>query len=191
MKLFSFLVLCLALHHPLYAQDTTSRDKVRFGVTAMGGLLAGSSDHSGVLQLVTGLRYKTWSGGVGAGIDYYYERSIPLFLQLKKALFEKPHTPFVYADGGVHLPWLRKDPEKLDWMVQDTEGSFYYEAGIGYEVPLFKNSRVVFSAGYSYKAMEQEVNAMPWLSIWPPPPSAYETFNYEMRRISVKAGIRF
>ena len=191
MKKLLLLSVSALLLLPAFAQERTPKEKVHFQAIFQGGMLAGSSGHSGQLQTIQGVRYKTWAAGIGAGIDYYYERSVPLFLQLRKNIFAKPHTPFVYADGGGHYPWLKDGIGKRGWMVQETEGGLYYEAGIGYEVPIFKSSRFLFSAGYSYKELKQVENVMPWLSIWPPPASAFESLDYSLRRIAVKAGIRF
>ena len=186
--LFSLGVLFLS---SVFSQEGAPKEKIHFQAIIQGGILAGSSDHSGQLQAIHGIRYKTWSAGIGAGIDYYYERSVPLFLQLRKNIFPKPLTPFVYADGGLNFPWLKDGVAKVGGIVERTKRGPYYEAGIGYEVPIFKSSRFLFSAGYSYKELEQVVNVMPWFSVWPPPASAFETFNYSLSRIAVKTGIRF
>ncbi len=190
MKLPLF-IMAMFIFSAAVSQEGAAKEKIRFQAIIQGGLLAGSSGYSGQVQTIQGARYKTWSAGIGAGIDYYYERSVPLFVQLRKSIFKRPHTPFVYADAGGHYPWLKDGIGKNGWMVEKSKGGLYYEAGIGYEVPIFKSSHFLFSAGYSYKEMEQVMNVMPWISVWPPPASAFETFNYSMRRIAVKAGIRF
>ncbi|HVE61154.1 MAG TPA: hypothetical protein VNA26_05005 [Chitinophagaceae bacterium] len=174
------------------AQKPVNKKQIRFHSINQVGILAGSSDASLQLQTINGIKKKTWFAGLGVGLDYYYVRSIPVFLDVRKNIFDKPVTPFVYADGGYQFPWSSKKDEAVAWWGDEkTKGGIYYELGIGYKTLVLKKMRLLFSAGYSYKNISQTVNGMPWLSIWPPPREAYEKHEYSLRRIAIKAGLSF
>jgi hypothetical protein len=78
------------------------------------------------------------------------------FLDLRKDIFNKPLTPFIYADGGYHFPWI-KDEDKNRRFIIDAKGGLYYDIGIGYELSLMKNKNLLFSAGYSYKSFSENI----------------------------------
>jgi hypothetical protein len=151
------------------------------------GIVTGESGTVLQLQLINGIRYKTFFAGAGAGLDYYYERSIPVFLDLRKKIFDKLSAPFLYADGG--YAFLRQKTRDAGQM--DSHGGLFYELGAGYEVHLYKKLKLLLCAGYSYKGLSKTINKMPWLSVWPPPPNALDKYEYSLRRISFKAGFRF
>src|SRR5687768_15390308 len=74
------------------------------------GLLEGQESSEFQIQTINGIQYKGWFAGIGAGVDYYRFRSIPLFLDIRKNILNKNFTPFIYADAGIHFPW-KKDNE--------------------------------------------------------------------------------
>lgn len=153
------------------------------------GLVEGQKKTSWQLQSVNGIQIKNWFVGAGAGLDYYFIRSIPVYLDLRANLFHKPSTPFLYLDAGYHYLWA-KDKEKEAFEVESS-GGLYYDLGVGYQFPAFKNQRLVFSAGYTQKDFSRTINVMPWVSVWPAPPNAIQKFEYSLKRLSVKAGLRF
>lgn len=177
------------LHSTLNAQKEDR--KISFRSINQVGVIAGSSDANLQLQTINGIQKKSWFAGVGIGLDYYYSRSVPLFLDIRKNIFSSRKTPFVYADGGYHFAWSSGKDQQLHWLGDDKEGDVYYEAGFGYAIPAFKKTVLLFSAGYSYKRFTQTVNSMPWLSVWPPPHEAFEKYEYDLRRVVIKAGISF
>src|SRR5215203_3590562 len=73
------------------------------------GIGWGGSGEGLQLQTINGLSYKTYSAGIGIGLDYYWARTIPLFIDLRKNIFSKKQTPFVYADLGLNMPWVKED----------------------------------------------------------------------------------
>ena len=171
--------------HAQVVKDNKSR--IKFQSDLQMGVLVGQSGHNFQIQSVNGIRINTFSFGLGAGIDFYGSRSIPIFLDIKKDLFGKSETPFFYLSGGKHFPW--QEAPANDWTKSYAEPGWFYEAGIGYTIPLNKQS-ILFSAGYSFKAfdevVENEVNCLVW-----PCPQMKESYSYQLRRISLRAGIRF
>ena len=115
-------------------QATAQKNSYRFQSNMQFGLLEGEQGSAFQLQTINGVQHKTWFAGLGVGLDYYHTRSIPLFLNVRKEIFKGEKTPFVYASGGYHFPWLRA--EDKDWYITETKGGLYFDAGIGYQVPV-------------------------------------------------------
>jgi hypothetical protein len=164
-----------------------NKGKVKFQSDLQMGVLVGQSGHNFQVQSVNGIRINTFSLGLGAGIDFYGSRSIPVFLDIKKDLFDKRETPFFYFSGGRHFPW--QEAPVNDWTKSYAEAGWFYEAGIGYTIPLKKQS-ILFSAGYSFKSFDEVVESEVVCITWPCP-QFKEKYNYQLRRISLRAGIRF
>lgn len=179
---FLLLLLCAAI--------TAKGQKTGLGYsgTVSIGVLSGKSSAELQLQMVNGVKFKTWSAGLGAGLDYYHTRSVPLFLQLRKTANANPHTPFFYLNGGFNVPWAQAEKELF---VSGYTRGFYGEGGIGYEVPVLKNQRLFFSGGWQVKTFTATVNTAPWISVWPPPPHAFRDYDYTLKTLVVKAGLRF
>src|SRR5688572_21595778 len=121
-----FCMLCIAS----LAQDNEKKScSCGFQSILNIGLLEGQGGSDFLIQSINGYRYKGWFAGIGAGIDYYRFRSIPLFLDIRKNILNNNFTPFVYADAGIHFPWS-KDDESYYWGASMSNG-LYYDAGIG------------------------------------------------------------
>jgi hypothetical protein len=83
---------------------------------------------------------------VGTGIDYYQFRSIPLVLDIRKKILAKENTPFAYAAAGRHITWQTKrlkQPNRFD-----LEGTWYYDVGAGYQLPLNDKLKMIFTLRY-------------------------------------------
>ena len=184
LKNFSLLLVFFSI----VVAATAQKSRVSYSGAVSVGVLSGQSPAEMQLQLVNGIKYKNWSAGLGIGLDYYHTRSVPLFLQLRKTISARPHTPFFYVNSGVNVPWAQEG--KILFATGYSRG-FYGEGGIGYEVPVFKNQRLFFSGGWQVKTFSATVNTMPWLSSWPPPPHAFRDHDYTLKTLVVKAGLRF
>jgi hypothetical protein len=183
-KLFSLFLLFVSVF--AFAQN----GRYNFQTTIQGGMLEGEGGGAFQLQTINGFQHKTWFAGIGAGLDYYHVRSIPVFLNVRKALLNNEKTPFLYLNGGYHFPWL-KEGDKL-WHITETSGGFYYDAGIGYQLPVMKKSSLFFTAGFSQKNYSQKGTDGVWIAIWPwPGPQQTRLYEYNLRRLSIQSGIRF
>ena len=149
------------------------------------GIVTGESGTDLQLQFVNGVTYKILFAGAGIGLDYYYERSVPLFLDLRGKIFNRPSAPFLFADGGYSFLWQKTKEVNQS----NSSGGWFYELGIGYEIHIYKKLKLLFSSGYSYKSFSTTINTMPW--ILPPPKEAISNYDYSLRRISLKAGFSF
>jgi hypothetical protein len=138
------------------------------------------------LQTINGLKYKTFAAGIGVGLDYYSERAVPVFLDVRKDLFSKTNTPFVYIDGGIPFIWKK---EKDAITEPEYSNQVMYEAGIGYHLPMGKHAQFLLSAGYSYRSYTEYSYPLYWIYAYPV--EKKERFDYQLRRISIKMGIAF
>jgi hypothetical protein len=185
-KLFSFIVLLCCLG------AVAQKNKAQLRTAVQGGLLEGEMGSAFQLKSVTGLQFKTWAAGIGAGLDYYHTRSIPVFLDLRKTFGKSDKVPFVYANGGVNFPWIKNAPAEWVEMDVNTRAGLYLDAGLGYQIPVFKKSQLFFSVGYSQKEYTKTTAYYPiYITIYPAPPPQTTVFDYKLRRLSLQTGIRF
>jgi hypothetical protein len=153
------------------------------------GLLHGSKGGFFLIQTINGIRYKTWFAGLGAGLDFYYRPGIPLFIDVRKDIFDKPSTPFLYADGGIHLVGKRVQKDGNFW--QNTyKNSFYADAGIGYAFRSHTKIRWLISSGYSYKNLRSTREPISPCTM-PPCTITYYAYESYFHRLSVKLGVQF
>lgn len=164
------------------------KTKPHYAVSAAVGFNGGNSEPAFAGQLVNGIQYKTWSAGIGVGLDYYHTRSVPVFLALRKAALAKPKTAFFYADAGYNKPWLHDDDK---FLVKKGKGGFYGEGGVGYAQPAFKTKTLFMSLGWRVKKLTRVTNVMPYLSIWPPPETAWRDYDYTLTTLALKLGLTF
>jgi len=125
LKIF-FLAVTLSLQLMIIAQS-----KFKFENNNLVGLLSGNSKNALQLQTINGIRYKTFFVGAGIGIDNYYFKTVPLFADVRKNIFEKKETPFVYVDAGTNFPW--KKDESTAWQQTTYHPGSYYDIGVGYK----------------------------------------------------------
>ena len=183
MKHKYFFILLLMASSLSYAQNK----KYAFSSLLQGGFSEGQSGTAGTIQLINGVQYKQWMAGIGTGIDWYNTRTVPVFLHVRRNILNSNKTPFVYLGGGYSVPWLKEEDEMY---ISETEGGLYYDAGIGYGLPLLKNSSLFFTVGYSSKKLSTESGGRPvtmWSSYIPP----YSSYDYTLRSINVRMGLRF
>ena len=155
------------------------------------GIVWGAAGHAWQLQTINGLSYKTYSAGIGIGLDYYWERTVPIFIDVRKYIFPGKKTPFVYADLGISMPWIKTNKE-VTWYKSDYANGEYYDIGIGYRIPIKNKLFGNISLGYSQKWLREErTNEMVIFDFSPYGPNSTEHYNYTLRRFSLKAGLSF
>lgn len=151
------------------------------------GVLTGERSLYMLIQTINGIQYKTWFAGLGAGIDYYTSRGYPLFIDVRKEIFNKPYTPFLYADAGIHIADINN--EKSEQFETIFNNGFYYDAGAGYKIGLTKKGGLLLSAGFSYKYVTRRVT-----SKYCYPLGCLENSNLytsRLNRLSLKLGWQF
>jgi hypothetical protein len=181
LKLF-YLTLALSFQILLNAQS-----KFRFANNNQVGLLSGSSKNALQLQTINGISYKTFSFGIGVGIDNYYFKTIPVFADIRKNIFEKKQTPFVYVDAGSNFP--SKKDESTAWQTTTYQPGFYCDFGIGYKWTIRKRVHINSSFGFSqkkYGVNEKYLRFGNDPEVLPP-----DKYIYRLQRFSMKFGLGF
>jgi len=173
--------------------SVTAQGKINFSSQNYLGLLEGENGSKFQLQTINGVIYKSWFVGVGTGIDWYYLRSIPVFASLNKDFFKQGRRNFYASvDGGINYPW-KTDDYYNEWGYKTGElnpGAFW-SAGLGYKIGIGKNNdALLMHFGYSYKHLSEEVRTLSPCLVGPCPENT-ETFNYSLRRLSLKVGWNF
>ena len=172
--------------------DITAQERLRFSSINQVGILKGNSDQTYQLQTINGVSYRTWFAGIGVGMEEYYLKTFPLFIEVRRDLFSKRATPFIYADLGVSFP--SDSEEKTAWQRSEYKKGMYYDCGIGYSIPIKGSLSFNFSAGYSLKETHE---SRYYHAFWDFPPYDGDEWNKEadydftFRRISIKAALRF
>lgn len=190
-KFIFALLLCAGLPLVMHAQEPAKKTKpgcgCGFSSINQAGLLEGSQGHSAQLQTINGFRYKTWFTGPGIGLDYYRFRSVPVFWDVRKNLFNKTNTPFFYGDAGVHIPWVLY--KQKGWSNTAYNTGLYYDFGAGYSFGIGKHRALLFSGGISLKKI-REVRNYEVVCVTFPCPQQSERYDFTLRRFSLKAGLR-
>lgn len=173
--------------------STKAQDKILFSSKNYVGLLEGEDGSQFQLQTINGFNYKAWFVGLGTGLDWYYQRTIPLFASLNRDFLKKEKRNFyLSADGGINFPWQNNN-YYYEWGYGD--GKFYpglyWSAGLGYKIGLGKNAdALLMHLGYSYKQLaEKVVTVLPCFN--PPCPESTDRFDFRLRRLSLKVGWSF
>ena len=164
----------------------------RFQSINQVGLLQGESPASALLQTVNGIKFKQWFTGIGVALDYYRYRGIPVFIDVRRNIFNKANTPFVYADGGIHLTWVTNQ-QKIWWGESNRtrfNNGVYSDIGLGYALGFKNKSAFLMSAGYSYKQISEK-RYLQIVCITTPCPNQVETYKYGLNRLSLKLGYQF
>src|SRR5438045_270274 len=89
------------------------------------GMLRGETSSYFQFQTINGIHYKTWFAGLGAGMDFYRIKSIPVFIDLRKDILGRLYTPFVYADGGLNFSGLNNKHDL--WSKTMYNDGFFYD----------------------------------------------------------------
>lgn len=191
-KKINFVAVILVFQLDAITQQV---EKFKFNSINQFGCVTGAFGNALQVQTINGVSYKNFYAGAGIGLDYYYIRSIPAFLDVRKTIGSKNKAPFVYVSAGYNFPWLSNGDKGMliesRGFVTNAKAGLYYDAGIGYQVPVLKKSSLFFSAGYSTKKFSTISYSAIAIDIYPPQPPVYNQYNYTLRRISIKAGLLF
>lgn len=189
-KLFFTFVLIHCVRQGLLAQKPVQQKLLLHSINAVG-LQNGSSGSSFSMQSILGVSVKHSFAGIGAGLDLYKFRSVPLFVDLRQELGGKKRNLFLYGDIGYNLPWLtdqQKELQRQQFNSDNFKASLYYDAGLGYQIR-FHADALLLGAGYSYKELKSRVNEFTCTGM--PCRMIEQTYRYRMPRVVIKAGWRF
>jgi len=158
------------------------------------GVLVGQAGSAFQMQTINGMQYKSWFTGIGAGLDDYRFRGIPLFIDFRKEFGSSKNYFFIYAGAGIHFIWLtdkqKKDYSVSNYGVHDFSNGLYFDAGIGYKVKFNDKIAIIISPGFSHKKTDAKNSDV----ICPFQGPCYvnsNRFDYNLNRLSVNAGVEF
>ena len=179
----------------LIGMSANAQDKMRFSTQNYAGLLAGGSENALQIQTINGIAVNKWFMGIGTGIDWYYVRSVPLFLLVEKGFaVNKTKNIYFSAGAGSNFPWKDKNgyADRWYWASDSkTQEGLYLNAGVGYKISVGKqNDAVLLHLGYSNKRYKEKITiTSPCL--WGDCPESTESFNNDLRAVSIKIGYGF
>jgi hypothetical protein len=182
-------VVAIIISVPLIAQK-----KIIFSSKNYFGITSGENGTNPKLQTINGFRIGKWFTGIGTGIDWYYQRSIPLFLSADRYFSIKPRRSFLISgDAGINFPW-KQDNYYNYWNYYDNSKmtpGFYWATGLGYRIGVGKqNDALLLHVGYINKLYkEKSTYTVPCLIA--PCPVNEESFNYNLKGVSIKIGYGF
>jgi hypothetical protein len=171
-----------------------AQNKIKFSTQNYMGILAGGSETNIQLQTINGISFHKWFTGIGTGIDWYYQRSIPVFLTAERG-FRVAARKNIYfsSSAGVNFPW-KNNYYNDDWWGftnSETHTGFYWNTGFGYKINIGKqNDAVLLHFGYSNKFYKETVTSNNPCLVAPCPVNT-ESFKYNLRTLSVKLGYGF
>jgi hypothetical protein len=187
MRSFLYSLILLLFFANSNAQKTPG--KLQFSAINSIGLLVGDRGEAFAVQTIPGLTFKQWFAGVGTGLDFYEKRTIPLFFDIRQNLFKTANTPYLYVDAGTSFVW-NKAENIFNQQDRSTIPRFNYETGIGYKLSVNNKTAMIFSAGYSYKQIEEKYKTFLWLPILMTSIQGDERYQAIYRRIVIRLGLQ-
>lgn len=181
--------ICLAFGSFGFTQEVKKVKPVLNSITQIG-ILAGSQRDALLIQTINGVSIKNWETDIGIGIDNYNERSIPLFVDIRRTFGKRTNAPFAYADAGINFGWLNFIQREQQSFPDYKQPSWYYDAGMGWKIALKNKAAILLSAGYTLKQLKGERIIFGGPVIGGQPTERKETFENTYRRIVFKAGIK-
>lgn len=196
-RMLIILIVFLATVCSLSAQQIAEAAKPRFHSLEQIALINGTGAISASLQSVNGLSLGNWFSGVGVGLDFYRYRSVPLFFDVRKSFGgQNGNKLFLYADGGVNIPWV-KDNEPVfgiwSWPVKADyryKAGAYIDAGFGYAVRIRGGNALLLSTGFSHKYFSEKRTTI-GVGAENQDLTNVQNFTYSLNRLMIKAGWQF
>jgi hypothetical protein len=184
------LILILMISFMVSLSASAQKNKIRFHSVNTVELIGGESQSAIGYQTVNGIKFSNWFSGIGVGVDDYRYKTLPLFVDGRWFLGDDK-SGFIYGDVGYNFPMKNKPGKEIYYYDSyHFTGGIYTDIGIGYQVPLYKKSSVLFSLGYSYKKMETKigVNICPFTG---PCYVDHSKYDFSFNRMILKAGLVF
>jgi hypothetical protein len=176
------VIVCLGA---LFSMDGRAQSSWKFTSAEYAGMLWGEAGNYGQIQTINGVSSRSWFLGLGAGLDYYRFRSLPLFLSLTRQLMPSKNGLFLNLDGGINFPLYHRPSDGYytpGFSTSNFSVGPYWNAGLGYKIKIpghKKDWGLSVLGGYSYKGLKEKADTYP-------DPS---DFDYRNKRWSLKVGI--
>ena len=174
-----------------FSQDSAAdKQKIKFSSINQLGVVCGANKESAMVQTINGLRKDKWFAGLGAGVDFYVERGVPLFIDIRRDLTRKRNTAFLYADGGMYFPWLNFIQKEQKISSSISPGG-YYDVGVGWKLTGKSKRSFLMSVGYTLKQDKGKETVQTWNPSLQGFEKSTEYYNYKYRRLVLKLGVQF
>jgi hypothetical protein len=153
-KLLVFVALMM-IAAPVLSQQS----KTGYTGSLEAALVNGGYESNAAITMTHGLGFKGITASVGAGIDYYRFRSVPVFIDLKKYFTIAKLQPFIQASAGLNVAWPtteQKIVQRWWWQGNDTisfSNGIYSKAVMGIVLNPGKQVKISAVAGWSYKSV--------------------------------------
>lgn len=172
------------------AVSLAQQKKLKFHSLNSIAITSGESAAAAAYETVNGFQFSSWFAGLGAGLDNYHFKSIPVFMDARKYLGNKKQV-FVFANIGADLPAQKQAAKEFSYHDHYYYiGGLYADGGIGYRFPVFKKTALIFSLSNSYKSMQAKSIIYPECLV-APCPVTFKDYHYNFYRLMVKAGLMF
>lgn len=174
----------------LVCSTGNAQGKIKFAAQTMLGITVGESFTDLQLQQITGVKWKKWFGGLGAGIDWYNFRSVPVFASVNRDIFRNGrNTLLLTGDVGINFPWGKEYYYSIDYSPADEfRPGLYWASGVGYKFGVGKsNNAIMMNFGYSFKQSKHETSYL-YPCFNPPCNPVYEKYDYRLKRLSIRLG---
>ncbi len=170
--------------------STGQKKKIHFQSVNEFAIVGGESTMNTAFQTINGIKFSNWFSGIGIGIDNYRYKTLPLFVDGRWS-FGEDKRGFIYGDIGYDFPMKNKPGKEISYYsTYHFSGGLYSDLGIGYQVPLYKKSSLLFSLGYSTKELKAKVGAT-YECLVAPCPVDYNVYEFSFNRMILKAGLVF
>jgi hypothetical protein len=171
-------------------KDNKIQSKVFYNVLSPGILIGENAyglqiDPS--FQIINGYRFNRFlSLGLGIGLESISEFTVlPVFLESRGFLFDKPSTPFYYIGAGYGFV---NRGYGYGYSYEKSKGGAMANFGVGLRTPIAKSFSFTTSIGYRYQ-YAYSISSYSWG--WPEPQTnTVETINH-FNRIYVNFGFMF
>lgn len=148
------------------------------------------------ISTVIGYRFHyRYYAGLGAAIDQYTLRALPVFADFKADLLLKKNTPFSYIDAGITNPWPKKNDPVYGMKPDKKISGWYLNAGVGQRIRTGKNGKgLALSLGYSLETLKLRYDPKPYPDPGYPGSEGFvETpghlYAYTFNRLVVRIGV--
>ncbi len=181
---------CLFLILIFFSTRAHSQSKLTYTAGVEASILKGSSDKSNAVLFTNGLLYKNIMFGAGAGVDNYFYRSVPLFLDVRKQFGKARVQPFINASAGINFSHLTSEQKQsyAAYNNPDYKNGFYLKTSVGISVKVDNHIKIQVNGGYNYKTTKVTFDSY---SYNPEPTLDKSTDIYRMNRWAFGAGLWF
>lgn len=184
-KIFLSTVIILVLQCAVHAQ-TNSKKYWQFQSFNSLQMLTGKTINSVSVHSVNGFQLNKLFAGIGTGFDYYYQISVPLFLELRHDITNKERKLQAFVNAGLHIPFSNVNRQQ-SFKTGDFKAGRLLAAGIDYYVPV-KSDAIIVGLAFSQKKLTQLVDN----NVWNPVLNRFDNMPakevYEFNRIWMKIG---